>query len=309
MAQEEKKKKNRLRYMILSVIIAVIAWGVVTYTTDPDITKTFTGVRVEITGEDVLTENGYVVAEREAIPKMSVKLRGKRSDLINALGKTKVVIDVSAIRKAGAYDLEGTARVPSSRIYIEKILQPTAPITVAELETKDVPLRITQTGSLDGKLVKSVPEKDTITIKGAKYELDMVEAAEVTVNVSEVTDSSAAKLGYSLVLTDNFPREDLTTLRITENVAVINNTIYNAKEVPVKIKLKDDVKSGLNGEETKLEPKTVTVGVKDDTNIEYVTVTLGENAGEGEYKIDKTEGVYIPENVRTVTINPSWKKQ
>lgn len=55
MAQEVKgKKKNRLWYMILSVIIAILAWVLVTYTTDPDITKTITASRIDLVGEDVL---------------------------------------------------------------------------------------------------------------------------------------------------------------------------------------------------------------------------------------------------------------
>ena len=208
MAQEEKKKKNRLGYMILSVIIAIIAWTAVTYTTDPDITKTFAGVRVELAGEEALTGNGYVVTGRDDIPKISVKVRGKRSDLIKALDKARVIVDVSMIDEEGNYEIEGTVKLPNSRIIVEKISLQTIPITVEKLETKDVPVRIKQTGELSGALVKTSPAKDTISVKGAKYELDLIEAAEVSVDISTVTDNSSVELGYSLVLADGVARED-----------------------------------------------------------------------------------------------------
>lgn len=307
MAQEEKKKKNRLGYMILSVIIAIIAWSVVTYTTDPDITKTFAGIRVDITGEDVLAENGYVVINRDDIPKVSVKMRGKRSDLIKAIDRARVVIDVSSVDETGDFEIEGTVKLPNSRITVEKVSMQTIPVSVAELETKDVPVRITQTGELSGKLVKSTPQKDTVAIKGAKSELDQIVAAEVTVDVSTVTDDITAELGYSLVLADGIEREMLTTLLITENVITVNNTIYDAKEVPVRVLVKEQTEYTLN-EETKVEPETVKVGIGEDARIEYITVTIEENAPEGEYKTDKTDGVYIPDYSRTVTVKPVWEK-
>lgn len=308
MAQQEKKKMNRLRYMILSVIIAIIAWVVVTYTTDPDIVKTFSGIRVELAGEDVLAENGYVVAERNDIPKVSVKMRGKRSDLINTLGKTRVVVDVSDIDEAGTYELEGTVKIPTSRITVEKIIRETITIEVAKLQTKEVPISVVQTGELNGKLVKSTPTRDTVQIKGAEYELDLIDRAEVTVDISAITENNSLDLGYSLIISDGIIREELSTLRIFENVVTVNNTVYMAKEVPVRVLVRND-SATLNESETKIDPNTVTVGTKDGKDVEFVTVTIDADSENGEYKLDKTEDVYIPESSRTVTIKPVWNRE
>ena len=43
-------------------------------------------------------------------------------------------------------------------------------------------------------------------------------------------------------------------------------------------------------------------------NVEHITVTVNEGAGEGEYKVDKLDGVYIPEKSRTVTVKPVWNQ-
>ncbi len=308
MAQQEKKKMNRLRYMILSVIIAIIAWVVVTYTTDPDIVKTFSGIRVEFAGEDVLAENGYVVAERNDIPKVSVKMRGKRSDLINALGKTRVVVDVSDIDEAGTYELEGIVKIPTSRITVEKIIRETITIEVAKLQTKEVPISVVQTGELNGKLVKSTPTRDTVQIKGAEYELDLIDRAEVTVDISAIKDNNSLDLGYSLIISDGILREELSTLRIFENVVTVNNTVYMAKEVPVRVLVRNGG-AVLDESATKIDPQTVTVGTKDGKDVEFVTVTIDADSENGEYKLDKTEDVYIPESSRTVTIKPIWNRE
>ena len=50
MAQNDKKQKRRLRYMILSVIIAVSIWSLITYTKDPEISKTFHNFKVSFDG-------------------------------------------------------------------------------------------------------------------------------------------------------------------------------------------------------------------------------------------------------------------
>ena len=185
MAQEVKgKKKNRLWYMILSVIIAILAWVLVTYTTDPDITKTITASRIDIVGEDVLLKNGYVVTNMSDLPRLTIKMRGKRSDLIKALDNATVVVDVSQITKEGEFEIETSAKLPVSRITVERISQDVLPIKVEKIKAKEIPVRIVQVGELPGMLVKSEPESKTVTLKGAAAELDMIDAVEAIVDIS-----------------------------------------------------------------------------------------------------------------------------
>lgn len=309
MAQENnKRKQNRVRNMILSVVIAIVAWAVVTYTTDPDITKTFTGIHVEIIGEDGLVENGYAIINRDDIPNLSVKMRGKRSDLMKALDKTKVIVDVSQIAESGQVEVEGTVKLPNSRITVEKISSQTVPVDIVKLETKEVPVRIIQTGELSGKLVKSSLEKETISVRGSRKDLGFIKEAQVSVNISKLEQTAEETYGYSLILSEGVEKETLTTL-ITDDTGIkVTNTIYNSKELSVQTKVSSEEEYILDIEKTKVEPDTIKVGVQDGVEIESLTVTIEEKAEDGEYSIDKAEGVYIPENRRKVTVKPVWEK-
>lgn len=308
MAREEKKKKNRLRYMISSVIIAIIAWSVVTYATDPDITKRINGIRIELTGEDLLAERGFVITNRDEIPKTSVTMRGKRSDLIKAIDTAKLVVDVSQITKTGDFSVEGNVKLPSSRITVERVSLQNVAVSVAKLQTREIPVRITQTGELEGKLVKSEAETQTVLVKGSAEELDMIDAAEVVVDVSTVEDSKSISLGYSLMLKDGVDRDALSTIKMSDNVVSVKNTVYDAKEVPVRVVVRNSQSILLNAEETIVEPEKITVGVKDGVSVNEITVTIDENAPEGEYKVDKPDNVYIPPHSKSVTIEPVWEE-
>lgn len=308
MAQEDKRKKNRIRNMILSIVIAVVAWAVVTYTTDPDITKTFTGIHVEIIGEDSLIENGYAVINREDIPNMSVKMSGKRSDLMEALDKTKVIVDVSDIKKSGEIEVEGSVKVPISRITVEKLSSQTVPINIVKLETKEVPIKIVQTGTLDGKLVKSELENKTVPVRGSKSDLKHIEEAQVKVDISKLTENSEGVYGYSLMLAKDVEKEELETLIIDDKGIKVTNTIYEEKEIPIKIVPKTEDSFVLDKERTNSEPKTVKVGLSKGVVIEYIEIIIEEESGEGEYTIEQTDGMYIPENRRAITIKPVWEK-
>lgn len=310
MAQEVKgKKKNRLWYMILSLIIAILAWVLVTYTTDPDITKTITASRIDLVGEDVLLKNGYVVTNYSEFPRLTIKMRGKRSDLMKALDNAVVTVDVSQITKEGEFEIETSAKLPTSRINVERISQSAIPITVESIKTKEIPVRIVQEGELPGMLVKSEPESKTVTLKGAVAELDMIDAVEAIVDISTMEQSGTIDTSYTLILKDDAERDELSTVNMSENIITISNTLYQEKEVPIKVESTYTNEYVLSDKDTKTEPKTVKVGVLDGTELEFVTVSIDENAEEGEYKLNKSDGVYIPEDRKNVIVKPVWEKR
>ena len=90
-------KKSKLLLKILSAIIAVILWTAITYTEDPVITQTITGIGIEFSGVETLNGNGLAIINRNEIPTVSVVVRGKRNSVIEALDKVYAVADVSSI--------------------------------------------------------------------------------------------------------------------------------------------------------------------------------------------------------------------
>lgn len=305
MAQDEKRRKNRVGYMIFSIIAAIVVWVMVAYMTDPDVSKTLHSLKVRFVGEELLRERGFIVTNIDEMPDLSVKVSGKRSDMLDAIDNIVIEVDVSEIESTGEYDLEGTVVLANSKIYLEKIRFSSVPVTIDEYEEKDIPVEIKQTGTIKGKLVKSESSTKTVRISGAKSEVDNVSAGVATVDLEKVKETSELRASYVMVdNSGNLIGKNETIETATPNL-VIKNTVYDIKELPVKAELGDALKDKyiLNEEKTEIEPAVLTVGLLPDVNYDAVRVVINSMSNEAaEYMAVQEEGMYIPENERKVQV-------
>ncbi len=305
MAQDEKRRKNRVGYMIFSVIAAIVVWIMVAYMTDPDVSKTLHGLKVRFVGEELLRDRGYIVTNIDELPDLSVKVSGKRSDMLDAIDNIVVEVDVSEIDDTGEYELEGTVVLANSKIYLEKIKFSSVPVMIDEYEEKDIPIEIKQTGAVKNKIVKSESNTKTVRITGAKSEVDKVSAGTVTVDLEKVKETGEMRLNFVMVDTaGNLIGKNETIETATPNI-VVKNTVYDVAELPVKAELGDELKDKfvLDEEKTQITPSVLTVGVLPDTSFEEVRVVINSiSENEAEYMAVQEEGMYIPENERKVTV-------
>lgn len=305
MAKKTKPENGyKLKYMILSVVIAIVAWSLVMYITDPDITKTISGVRVEVTGVNELREKGLIVLGEEDLPKMSVKIRGKRSDLMSAMDTMRVEVDVSGIDEAGDYIVEGSAKTLNSRTTVEKIISNEIPVTVDELQTRDLELTVRTEGDSGDKLVRSQPINDTVSVMGAKSELDIIENAYVTVDLTDVKESGRMSLPVSLGVTGS---SGLATVIVRTPSVEVQNTMYTRKTVPVRVTARGVFMYELDAANSTVEPNTIEIGVGDDDKTEYVVAMIDTySEGQCEAKVMESDGIYVPSESKTVHVMPVW---
>ncbi len=302
---KERQKKNKIGYMVLSIIISIIIWVMVAYMTDPDVTKTLHNVDVRFVGEDMLIDKGLIVTDENELPDLSVKISGKRSDMIYAIDNVVIEVDVSDIDSEGEYDLEGTVILPNSRINLERVRFDTVPVVVGEYAEKNIDIEIRQTGTLKGKLVKSESEMKSVKITGSKDEIDSVASGYAVVDISKLEDSQSLRTNFVLVdNAGNLISKNETISTETPDI-IINNTVYDAVELPVKAELSDELQGRytLDEENTEIEPERVTVGVLPGESYNEVK-TIVKNTDSEEYDCDlqEEEGMYIPDNVKKVKV-------
>ena len=305
---KERQKKNKIGYMVLSVIISIIIWVMVAYMTDPDVTKTLHNVDVRFVGEDMLIDKGLIVTDENELPDLSVKISGKRSDMIYAIDNVVIEVDVSDIDSEGEYDLEGTVILPNSRINLERVRFDTVPVVVGEYAEKNIDIEIRQTGTLKGKLVKSESEMKSVKITGSKDEIDSVASGYAVVDISKLEDSQSLRTNFVIVYNaGNLISKNETISTETPDI-IINNTVYDAVELPVKAELSDELQGRytLDEENTEIEPERVTVGVLPGESYNEVK-TIVKNTDSEEYDCDlqEEEGMYIPDNVKKVKVKAS----
>ena len=299
-----EKKANvtntqKLKTVILSVFLAVIVWFMVIYVNDPDITTTVSDLNVRFVGEMSLRDKKLAVTGKDKIPELSVVVTGKRSDLMNFMDDIYVQVDVSDIDSTGEYNLSGVISIPTTRISVEKEKYGDIPITVEPLEMKDIEVTVKQTGMLKDKIVKSSVNNPTVTITGAKSEIDEVAGAIATVDVSSIQEDGVENVNYLLTDTNGELINKNETIESARSYVEVVNTIYDAKLLPVVPRLSAELDKA---DKSFATPASVTVGV-DETNTDDKVIALIDKVpsdGFGEYELESSSGMYIPEDNKKV---------
>ncbi len=307
MAPKKTAGSAKLKYLILSVIIAVVAWTVVAYTTDPDMTRTITGVKIELAGEEELQEKGLVALDTDKLPKMSVKVTGKRSDLMSVMDDMRVILDLSGITEAGNYEVQGSVKLPNTRVTVDKIISDGVNMVIDKLETREVKILIYQDGQVEGKIVETLPKSETVAISGAVTELDQINGAYATINLDKVTDEGVVKISTAIAPKDGVTIDDLPTLELKEKEIEVENIFYEPLEATVYVTSKHVEGYIIDQENTVINPEKVTIGVKGGYNVPVVTATVPEHIDhEVEVELNDTENIHIPSDVKFVKVIPAW---
>ena len=288
-----EKKANvtntqKLKTVILSVFLAVIVWFMVIYVNDPDITTTVSDLNVRFVGEMSLRDKKLAVTGKDKIPELSVVVTGKRSDLMNFMDDIYVQVDVSDIDSTGEYNLSGVISIPTTRISVEKEKYGDIPITVEPLEMKDIEVTVKQTGMLKDKIIKSSVNNPTVT----------------TVDVSSIQEDGVENVNYLLTDTNGELINKNETIESARSYVEVVNTIYDAKLLPVVPRLSAELDKEyiLKADKSFATPASVTVGV-DETNTDDKVIALIDKVpsdGFGEYELELSSGMYIPEDNKKV---------
>ncbi|NDO19472.1 hypothetical protein FMM68_07355 [Lachnospiraceae bacterium MD329] len=293
-----KPHTKKFRTMAISILFAIVVWFAVIYVNDPDITTTISDLDIKIIGETALREKNLAVTGRADIPPLSVVVTGKRSDLIGFMDDIYVQVDVNEIKATGEYKLSGTISLPTTRVTVEKENYGDIPLRVEKLESRDIEVKLKQTGTLKNKLVKSQITNPKVTVTGASSEISNVHGAVATLDISNMTTDRSDRVTY--LLTDEAGELINTneTLESTHSFVDVDSTVYEAKTLPVEPALTAELEKNyiLNKEKTVAAPSAVTVGVSSGNTAERLIARIDklDDSGNGNYRIEPQEGIYIP---------------
>ena len=306
-------KNNKLLLKILSTIIAIILWTAITYTEDPVITQTVTGISVNILGEETLNENGLAIINRKELPMVSVVIRGKRNSVIDALDKIYATADVSAIKNDGQSEVAISYNYPKDKVSIEKVKTKEIPVETETLISREIPVKIEVQNreKNDNHIIKSVSETKHITVSGAENTIYKISYARVQLDVSKVSKTSTQNCIFELCNEngDVVPEDNIVN-KSSPTIAV-KNTVYTKTSLPIKVVIDEEYRGDYDFELKDIEKKTVDVGLDDGVKIDHINAVLIPKKNETEYeaKLEIPEGVYLPEDERTVSVTAEILKK
>ena len=201
-------KTNKLLYIGLSLLIAVIFWFFVDSEQGHNTTQTYYNIPVEFIGEtDTLPSRGLMLTTG-ADATVDLELRGPRT-VISDLSREDITlqVDLTSITATGTfsmtYDLLLPDEIPRSSVTTERASRSTITVTIEELFEKTVPVKVSVAGEVaDGYIYmaeRMIAEPSELTLSGREVDVDQVVSAQVMLDLSGATSSVNQEFDYILL--------------------------------------------------------------------------------------------------------------
>ena len=201
-------KTNKLLYIGLSLLIAVIFWFFVDSEQGHNTTQTYYNIPVEFIGEtDTLPSRGLMLTTG-ADATVDLELRGPRT-VISDLSREDITlqVDLTSITATGTfsmtYDLLLPDEIPRSSVTTERASRSTITVTIEELFEKTVPVKVSVAGEVaDGYIYmaeRMIAEPSELTLSGREEDVDQVVSAQVMLDLSGATSSVNQEFDYILL--------------------------------------------------------------------------------------------------------------
>ncbi len=300
---KDNKSFEKAKSLSLSIIISIILWVAIINIVNPDVTTTINNIPIQTNGISSLREKGLVMVNADKLPTCSVKIRGKRGDIIESKDRIYAVINVSDITAEGTVDVSVNINSPAS-VNLEK--QSISKIR-AEIETryeKDIPVSIKQTGDPENILIKTEPKKQEVRVFGSKKDLDKIHGCLVTADVSEITSDVNVMYSFSYLSDKGEQIQKPETVYSADTNLLLSHTVYEKKTTKPQVTIPKELDKYFrtNIDESVFNEKTVSYGVRSEmAPLEKIDFTFDvSQLTNGENKLALTapaiDGVYIPEN-------------
>lgn len=292
----------------IAVILAVLVWFVIVYTQNPNIEITLKNIPVSFAFEDNLSEKGLCVIHSEKPQTISVTLSGTRNDLFKVIDKVKASVNVSNMENTGSSDINIDVAVPIGSVEVTKKSLSSLNVTIDEIMSKNIPIIVQHNGSNKTYLVQSTKFPDTITVSGAKSEIDKISYACVYVDISTLSSDKSEITEYVLMDAGGNELNNLLNV-LTENKSIsVSNKLYRKKVINFDILLPQNLASKYDIDIKTVSPSENVVGVSENlyNDLQTMTLYLPETTKEGENQkfvipIPQSKDIYI-EDIHDIVI-------
>ncbi len=309
---KDKPNQQKLVLKLLSVFAALVLWLFVTYTEDALMDINVNSLEIHMTGEQNLLSKGLMIVDRNSIGKASVKIRGRRGDLISVMDSVRASVDLSKIENAGKYELTPAFDIPSSAVYVSKRNTLSVGVKIEKIVDKTINVKVVQDNADKNKsyVVESVPDIKKVKISGAKNDLSKIGRATLYVDVSSLTEDS------EILVTPVFESVNGEKVDIVNDIYYdagdikVDNKLHPKTTVDVHVNLPYDVSGNSSYELVSQSFDKIDVGIVNDAgrSIKTITANFGDviNLVPGKQKytiqLGEYDGIYIPESYRSIDV-------
>ena len=303
----QKRITKNLTLKILAFLIAVFLWLIVVNIDDPVDDKTFSNIPVQVTHEEVITDNNNtyqivdntqevnvtVTAQRSVLDKIKAEDIQATADMKELTLRTQVPIEITIKGYVGKYE-KATANPRNLQIQIDEEAKNNFPITPT--------ITGTVRGGYEVGALKAVPEK--VTLRGPKRIINSIAKVTAEADVSGLSEDETVEA--KLVLYDannNVIDQTLLANNLGKEGVSVEVELLQVKSVPIEVDTSDvSAAEGYKLGKITVEPQEVEI-TGDKTTLAGVSkISIPASALQLDnltQKTDKTIDIssYIPSGV------------
>lgn len=269
------KKHNKIIYLIVAFLLALVLWAYTVTYISPETTKEYTNIPVRFTAENVLEANGLILTGGRD-QKVTLKIRGNRKDLAKLTSENiKITASLGSITEAGKNEVSYTISYPDTvaggDLAVEKKSVEKLTITTGLANTKTLNVSVSTEGELpEGYLLENAEaEVESVSVFGPAEEVNIIFKAEVIVDISGIDTSKTVdeqefrfydEAGEEITLSDlckvevkRYAEDEATGNLISVHLDVLSYRDLKLTAVP------QGLPEGFELVELKTDPETVRV--------------------------------------------------
>lgn len=231
----KEKLTNNLGLKLISVGLAMILWIIVVSIDDPVITRTFSGIEVEVLNADAVTSQGKTYEILDGSNNIAVSVSAKRS-ILEKISKDyiKATADLKEMTILNSAAINVRTTRYSDMITSITPLTKNLKLAVEDLDKKQLSITVETIGNpAKGYVVgNNSPSVNITTVTGAASKVSRISRAVATVDVSGRT--SNIRTGAEVVLYDgNGDPVNSSSVSVSVKEIVVDVDILETKEISV----------------------------------------------------------------------------
>jgi YbbR domain-containing protein len=194
-AFEKSKLGRNTTPKIISLVFAIVFWVYVMDQVNPEITKVYNDIPVEIVGVEHIGGDGLVLMSDEDYY-VNITVEGRRNDLLSFEENLLVVTaDIRGYQK-GLNTVPIEKRVLVDNVSISDISRSDVKIELDKIVSISKPIKLVTIGELVNGLEVSDIEKDKIevVVTGPENEVNKIDSLKGVINISEISHDFATEI-------------------------------------------------------------------------------------------------------------------
>lgn len=297
----ESKLSNNTGTKFLSLALAILFWFFVMDQVDPEITRVFENVPVQLTNTQELDQNSLEIMNQTDFF-VDVEVTGRRNNVLSLNSKAIYLwADMRSVR-SGLNNVFINSTINSDSVNIKAVLPKEIVLTVDRIVSLPKPVQIVFNDDFQESLYQESMEIKPLEIKvsGPESLVNAVSYLGGTISVNTLTNDYAREVS---LVPYSFDGEVVSGVTLDINYATLNLKLGKTKFVPIETVVEGEPKAGYKIVSIKTTPEIISVSgeVSVMETLEKVVAGTIELTGDEETSFIVEKDVTLPEGIKTLS--------